>query len=385
MTRLAVIVIFIFSFIFLGSAITNAQTSSLTALYTGWYENNNRVVNGNFIIYFSEYQPQGRLSIVNQGKNVDNLPDNLLSDVYEWQFIDALIDNPLNAEIDLLNSDNKSAVVWMNTDGIWKKIASKTNNNKISFVIQSARGKVVVAEGSPEIYFELPLAGEVLKKGYTIETPAKDLRVGIMPDLVDIDFVAKIRSLPGHYSKEFLDKDLSFASEIYHVWLDSGDGPLPFSRSLPVEIAFPNGNDEYKAIYYFDPSSNTWNLSPSETRYTTPDKAEGYVRTLTYQKEMIIAVVANPKLKEWGRASWFSSDLIQRNRLGSANNDFPLGTVVRVTNLDNGKSVETEIISRGPYADFRIIDLGSDVFKKIASLGTGVINAKVEPLYKLPK
>ena len=383
MKRLVVIVIFLF--IFINFFIQPTLASSLTALYPGWYKDNTEVVNGDFSIYFSEYQPQGRLSIVDLGMNDTGLPKNIISDVYQWQFIDALIDNPLNASITLDNLHNKSVSVWLNTDGIWKKIASKILDDKINFVIQSTRGKVVVTEGSPEIYFELPLAGDVLKKGYTIETPDKNLRVGIMPNLVNIDFVAKIRSLPNHYSKQFLDKDLSFASEVYHVWLDSGDGSLPFSRSLPIEIAFPKGNDEYKAIYYFDPNSNTWNLSPSETRYITPDKAEGYVRTLTYQKEMIIAVVSNPKLKEWGHASWFSSNLIKRNRLGSANNDFPLGTVVKVTNLDNGKSVNTEIISRGPYADFRIIDLGSDVFKKIASLSTGVINVKVEPLYKLPK
>ncbi len=371
-------------FIFIFSPDAKASTSSLTALYPSWYDTQSSVSLNSFSLHFLDYHPNGRLSLVTYDSGETQAPAGSLSAVHEWQFIDALIDNPVNAEIVFPNVDNKSVSVWLNTDGIWKQVSSQTGNGKISFVIQSARGKAVVIEGQPEIYFELPLAGDVLEKGYTIETPEKDLRVGVMPNIVDIDFVAKVRSLPTHYSREFLPDDLQFVSEVYHVWLDSGKGPLPFSRSLPVELAFPEGNDEYKAIYYFDPSTNTWILSPSMTRYTGDDTAQGYVRTLTYQNEMIIAVVTDSKLKEWGRGSWFSSDLIQRNRLGSANNDFPLGTMVRVTNLDNEKTVDTEIISRGPYADFRIIDLGSDSFKKIASLGAGVINVKVEPLYKLP-
>jgi len=373
------------SFILIKSA--DASTNSLTALYPGWYEANSSVTNGALSIYFDEYQPLGRISLIIYDRTEIQALDQAVTSVYEWQFIDALIDNPLNASIQLINQNNKSVSVWLNIDGTWKQVVSKFNtaNNTVNFVIQSSRGQVVVTTGNPEIYFELPLTGDVLVQGYTIETPAKDLRVGIMPNLVDIDFVAKIRSLPTHYSRSYLPKNLHFASEIYHVWLDSGEGSLPFSRSLPIEIAFPTSNDEYKAIYYFDSETNTWNLSPSTTRYTGEDAAEGYVRTLTFQKEMIITVVTNPQLKEWGRGSWFSSDLISRNRAGSANNDFPLGTMVRVTNLDNDKFVDTEIISRGPYADFRIIDLGSDSFKKIASLGAGVINVKVEPLYKLPK
>ncbi|MGB0757062.1 MAG: septal ring lytic transglycosylase RlpA family protein [Patescibacteria group bacterium] len=360
-----------------------ASSSELFPLYAGWYEVNDDLMWNDITILFDAYQPEGRLSLQESFESLNGVSD-VVSAVYKWQFIDALIDNPLTATIQFDSSIEGSVVAYINTAGTWQQVASTQTDSSVSFVIQSSSGQVVLAKGQEAQFIELPFSGEVLQKGYTIETPAKDLRVGIMPNLVSIDFTAKIRSLPGHYSRTYLDDGMAFASEVYHVWLDSAEGSLPFSRSLPIELAFPAGNDEYKAIYYFDPGSNTWNLSPSTTRYTSTENAEGYVRTLTYQKELIIAVVTDPMIKEWGMGSWFTSDLIPRNRRGSANNDYPLGTVVRVTNLDNEKYVDTEIISRGPYADFRIVDLGSDVFKEIASLGAGVIPVKVEPVDKLP-
>lgn len=54
--------------------------------------------------------------------------------------------------------------------------------------------------------------------------------------------------------------------------------------------------------------------------------------------------------------------------------------MLRVTNLANDKFFDTEVISRGPYVDFRIIDLTSEAFKKISTLGSGVIDVKIEPL-----
>lgn len=64
--------------------------------------------------------------------------------------------------------------------------------------------------------------------------------------------------------------------------------------------------------------------------------------------------------------------------LYAANPWLPKGSYVKVTNKANGKSVIVRINDRGPFGPNRIIDLHTVAFAKIASLGTGVINVKVE-------
>ena len=54
-----------------------------------------------------------------------------------------------------------------------------------------------------------------------------------------------------------------------------------------------------------------------------------------------------------------------------------MGTVVRVTNLDTGKSVTVRINDRGPFVGGRIIDLSPEAFSAIATLGQGVCEVRL--------
>lgn len=74
-----------------------------------------------------------------------------------------------------------------------------------------------------------------------------------------------------------------------------------------------------------------------------------------------------------GKATWYS----QADGLTAAHRTLPFGTVVRVVNRANGKSVNVTIRDRGPYGDDRIIDLSDEAFRRIAPLSTGVVNVKI--------
>ena len=58
----------------------------------------------------------------------------------------------------------------------------------------------------------------------------------------------------------------------------------------------------------------------------------------------------------------------------------PFGTVVRVTNLANGKAVHVRINDRGPHVTGRCLDLSRAAFEEIASLGSGIIWVEYEIL-----
>lgn len=67
------------------------------------------------------------------------------------------------------------------------------------------------------------------------------------------------------------------------------------------------------------------------------------------------------------------------NRLTCASWDFPLGTVLKITNLDNNKSV---FVTNTDRTDRRFagqrIDLSRRAFERIAKLKVGIIQVKVE-------
>ncbi len=93
---------------------------------------------------------------------------------------------------------------------------------------------------------------------------------------------------------------------------------------------------------------------------------------------------------EYGGATWYggrfegtgtaSGDIYDSSQLTAAHKTLPFGTIVKVTNLSNGLSVNVKINDRGPYRDGYIIDLSSSAFEKIANLSTGVLNVRVEVL-----
>ncbi|NIP97546.1 MAG: septal ring lytic transglycosylase RlpA family protein, partial [Akkermansiaceae bacterium] len=58
----------------------------------------------------------------------------------------------------------------------------------------------------------------------------------------------------------------------------------------------------------------------------------------------------------------------------------PMGTRVRVTNRQNGKSVIVRINDRGPYIKRRIIDVTKGVARKLDFVKKGVVPVIVEVL-----
>jgi rare lipoprotein A len=75
-----------------------------------------------------------------------------------------------------------------------------------------------------------------------------------------------------------------------------------------------------------------------------------------------------------GEASWYS--FAPGDGLTAAHPWLPFGTVVAVTNLGNGRTVQVVINDRGPFGG-RIIDLSSEAFARIAPLGQGVCQVRL--------
>ena len=98
-------------------------------------------------------------------------------------------------------------------------------------------------------------------------------------------------------------------------------------------------------------------------------------------KEPIIEIITQGTYVKLGKshsgmASWYS----HTGTMSAANPWLPIGSYVKVTNKANGKSVIVRINDRGPFGPGRIIDLDKVAFEKIAPLGQGVAEVKMEEI-----
>ncbi len=91
-----------------------------------------------------------------------------------------------------------------------------------------------------------------------------------------------------------------------------------------------------------------------------------------------------------GEASWYgerfqgrstaSGEPFDMHDMTAAHRTFDFGTVVRVTRLDNRKSVVVRINDRGPYSGGRIIDLSRAAADEIDMLRDGTAEVRLEVL-----
>jgi len=91
---------------------------------------------------------------------------------------------------------------------------------------------------------------------------------------------------------------------------------------------------------------------------------------------------------ETGDASWYgekyqgkptsSGEPFDMYAYTAANQTLPFGTIIKVTNLKNNKSVQVRINDRGPTKKSRIVDLSYQAAKDIGLLNYGVAPVKIE-------
>ena len=72
------------------------------------------------------------------------------------------------------------------------------------------------------------------------------------------------------------------------------------------------------------------------------------------------------------------------NDLTCAHKSLPFDTILKVTNLANGKSVQVRVNDRGPFVASREIDLSKAAAVKLGMIGTGTTKVKLEIVKKGP-
>ncbi|TYB49983.1 septal ring lytic transglycosylase RlpA family protein [Actinomadura chibensis] len=82
----------------------------------------------------------------------------------------------------------------------------------------------------------------------------------------------------------------------------------------------------------------------------------------------------------WEGQMTASGESFDPSELTAAHKTLPMGTKVRVTNKNNGRSVIVRINDRGPYAGGRCLDLSKAAMQKVGGTGSGVIPVRYQVL-----
>ena len=124
------------------------------------------------------------------------------------------------------------------------------------------------------------------------------------------------------------------------------------------------------------------NTPPIEAQSPTPPRASP--ETPPPEAE----ASAPPKFVATGLASRYgakhhgrrtaSGEIFNQTKFTGAHPTLPLGSIVKVTNLENGKSVDLRINDRGPYQRGRIIDVSRAAATLLGMRESGVAQVRVE-------
>ena len=96
------------------------------------------------------------------------------------------------------------------------------------------------------------------------------------------------------------------------------------------------------------------------------------------------------RLEETGVASFYgrefegrrtaSGERYRATELTAAHRTLPFGTVLRVTHLRSGRSVEVRVNDRGPHRKGRIVDLSRRAAEALGMIGPGLARVRIEVL-----
>jgi rare lipoprotein A len=116
----------------------------------------------------------------------------------------------------------------------------------------------------------------------------------------------------------------------------------------------------------------------------------GYPRSYQVLGKWYQPVPDSKGFRERGIASWYGRDFhgkktangetYDMHEMTAAHKTLPLGTYVKVFNLDNDKETEVRINDRGPFVRGRIIDLSYEAARRIGVVGPGTASVEINAI-----
>ncbi len=239
----------------------------------------------------------------------------------------------------------------------------------VFFIVNSAWANDNAIQKNESYFIRLDKA--TIAKGYTVKAFDSAIKLSLIPEILDEATGVDVMELHEKIAEPW---QLDRVSEIYQFEFrnkDAYDNHKPFI----IQLKYKSDDHNLKQVYYYDKNFNGWRLLPTKD-YAGEKMARAYIH-LPFAR---VAVFSNPEVLGIGRASWYA----YKGGNFAASPDFPKGSRLRVTNVENNKYVDVEINDWGPDRKLhpnRVVDLDKVAFSKIAKLSQGVIDVNIEPLH----
>lgn len=197
-------------------------------------------------------------------------------------------------------------------------------------------------------------------------------------------FIAKSKEvISGYDDGSFKPDNTINLAETLKIYLECLNvTEYPDTSSLSFADVNPEG--WYAKYVAYANNLETLNINVNNEIFPDKDLTRGEFAEIAYRLQS-----ANDKGYKFGKATFYgkaahgnntaSGEIFDMNSLTAAHKTLPFGTIVEVTSLSTGKTVEVKITDRGPYGPGRVIDLSSAAFEQLASLGTGILNVEYHP------
>lgn len=140
----------------------------------------------------------------------------------------------------------------------------------------------------------------------------------------------------------------------------------------------------------FSPVKGDENREQAKSSADAVRKSSAVAKSVTYtvRGKTYRTLSTAENFSEQGEASWYgpgfhgkktaSGEIYDMHAMTAAHKELPLGSTVKVTNLENGKSVVVRINDRGPFHGDRIIDLSKAAAQALDVVHSGVAEVSVE-------
>lgn len=117
--------------------------------------------------------------------------------------------------------------------------------------------------------------------------------------------------------------------------------------------------------------------SPDGVDDAGPAGADREPTTAAAKKVLQIGVASYYGRRFHGRKT-ASGEIFDMYALTAAHRTLPWGTIIRVTNIANRRSVEVKVNDRGPYVGDRILDLSYAAARRLGMLEAGAVTVSIE-------
>lgn len=156
---------------------------------------------------------------------------------------------------------------------------------------------------------------------------------------------------------------------------------LGLALSVIGAAAFTFGSTASAGEYYVPASAPvTYKMTNPQTMGFAPQSYTVAGQTYTTQLDTTYDMV--------GSVSWYgdkfhgkktaSHELFDKNAMTAAHKTLPLNSIVKVTNLSTGQSVDVRINDRGPFVGNRLIDLSEAAAEAVGFIANGASDVRVQ-------